>query len=362
MPRNTGFLAFTFLASTLSMLLAFALPNPASAAQNLATVTVERSDANQQIKVDGRIEAELQAVIGAQTAGRVTERLVEAGDSVRKGQLLLRIDDRESQQLSHVSQAQLSAAEAQLAQAQLDKERNAAMLAKKLIGQAVYDQAETRYRAALADVKALQASSKLSQTQASFTQVLAPFAGVVSDINVNVGDLATAGKPLLTVYNPAQFRVMVSLSTQVLNRWQRAQATLIELNDGSLLSPTATVLLPQTDSLAQQVQVRFDLPARAQNANALPLMPGGFVKVHLPIQTAARLMLPTSAVIRRGELTAVYVMHANTPQLRQVRVGKTYGDQIEIMAGVDEGTIVALYATEAAVQRVQLDTEGAGES
>lgn len=335
--------------------LTFALMGHAHGAQALETVKATRPNINQLLTLDGRIEAELQAEVAAQAAGRIVERLVEAGDSVRKGQLLLRIDERESRQLSDVARAQLSAAEAQLAQAQLDKERSAAMLAKKLIGQAVYDQAETRYRAALAEVKAWQASSKLSQTQAGFTQVLAPFSGLVSNVSVNVGDLATPGKPLLSVYHPKQFRVLSALPTQLLNRWQRDEPTQIELNDGSLLTPMTTVLLPQTDALAQQVFVRFDLPANAQNASHSALLPGSFVKVRLPIKTAARLMVPSNSVIRRGELTAVYVVLGETLQFRQIRLGKTYGDQIEVMAGVEEGENIALHPDFAAAQRAQLN-------
>lgn len=322
------------------------LINDAMAA-SLASIPVQRSTGLRTISIDGRVEAERQAVIAAQTGGRLVERLIEAGDKVNKGQVLLRIDDRESRQASEASMAQLNAAEAQLEQALQDRDRSAALLEKKLVGIAVYEQAETRYRAALAAVNALKASTQLSKTQQSFTQVTAPFNGLIADLQVNVGDLALPGKTLLTVYDPSAFRVLAPLSLHLVDRWQRQQAVQIELADGSTLTPLNTVMLPHTDPLAQQVTLRFDLPKSPQT-----LLPGSFVKVLIPIQAPSRLMVPASTVIRRGEMTAVYVLHADRPpQLRQVRIGQRYGDQLEILSGLLDNERVALDPFAAAQQR-----------
>lgn len=317
------------------------------AAEPLASVMVSRSEDVRPISLDGRVEAETQAVIAAQTGGRLVERLVEAGDAVKKGQVLLRIDDRESRQLTEASAAQLQAAEAQLALAKQERDRAAALLERKLIGQSQFDQADTRYRAALASVNALQASRRLSQTQQSFTQITAPFDGLVADMQVNVGDLALPGKPLLTVYNPARFRVLAPLSLQLVERWQRSEPVAVELTDGSRLQPAATTLVPNTDPLVQQVTLRFELPTSTP-----ALLPGSFVKVWLPISAPPRLLVPASAVLRRGELTAVYVLNgSHTPSLRQVRLGQRWGDDIEILAGLLDGERVALDPLAAARQR-----------
>ena len=317
------------------------------AAEPLASVMISRSEDVRPISLDGRVEAETQAVIAAQTGGRLVERLVEAGDTVTIGQVLLRIDDRESRQLTEASVAQLQSAEAQLALAKQERDRAAALLKRQLIGQSQFDQADTRYRAALASVNALQASRRLSQTQQSFTQITAPFDGLVADMQVNVGDLALPGKPLLTVYNPARFRVLAPLSLQLLERWQRSEPVAVELTDGNRLAPVATTLVPNTDPLVQQVTLRFDLPASTP-----ALLPGSFVKVWLPISAPPRLLVPASAVLRRGELTAVYVLDGrHTPNLRQVRLGQRWGDDIEILAGLLDGERVALDPLAAARQR-----------
>lgn len=332
----------------------FVLMTSNSFAETLVRAEVVRSDAVGTVTVDGKVEAERQAVIATQTAGRILERLVEAGDHVSKGQLLLRIDDRETRQQETAYVAQLAAAEAQLAQAKLDRDRNAAMLQKKLIGQAAYDQSETVYRAALAEVNAQRASTELSQTQRSFTQVVSPYDGLVAAVSANVGDLAMPGKPVMTVYDPTAFRVFANLSVSVLSRWQRKEPMKVNLasitgaGDAREVVPTQVVVLPQTDPVAQQVMVRLDLPLGLPN-----LLPGTFVKVQVPVLSDARLLVPAAAVLRRGEMTAVYVVRdALPPQLRQVRLGKALGDQVEVLAGVEAGEQVALDPIAAASVRV----------
>ncbi len=338
--------------SSLAALLLLVTAN--SFAQSLARAEVIRSDAVGTVTVDGKVEAERQAIIATQTAGRILERLVDAGDRVSKGQLLLRIDDRETRQQETAYVAQLAAAEAQLAQAKLDRDRNAAMLQKKLIGQAAYDQSETIYRAALAEVNAQRASTELSQTQRSFTQVVSPYDGLVAAVSANVGDLAMPGKPVMTVFDPSAFRVFANLSVSVLSRWQREVPMKVNLahitgvDTAQEVIPTQVVVLPQTDPVAQQVTVRLDLPAGLPN-----LLPGTFVKVQVPVLSDARLLVPAKAVLRRGEMTAVYVLRDNlAPQLRQIRLGKVLGAQVEVLAGVEAGEQVALDPIAAATVRV----------
>lgn len=335
---SSGVLAALFLSPVLSC-----------RAEALSSAPVVRSDKVGYVTVDGKLEAERQAVIAAQTAGRILERPVEAGDRVSKGQLLLRIDDRETRQSETATAAQLSAAEAQLAQARMDRDRNAALREKNLIGQAALDQSETRYRAALAEVKAQRATAELSQTQRSFTQIVAPYDGLVAAVDVNVGDLALPGKAMMTVYDPRAFRVFASLSVSTLGNWQRDRELTVTLPSGESVTATQVVILPQTDPVAQQVTVRMDLPAGLED-----IWPGTFVKVQIPVVGDARLLVPARAVLRRGEMTAVYVVREDQPpQLRQVRLGKQLGEQQEVLAGVLSGESVALDPAAAARVRAE---------
>ena len=312
------------------------------------TLTVHRSESGGQYIADGVVEAVRQSVLSAQTAGRIVERPVEAGAVVKRGSLLVRIDDREAAQAESAKRAEQAAAEAQLANAQAELERTKQLFQKSLVGQAALDRAETAQRAALAQVRALSASTDVSTTQRSFTRVLAPYDGLVSAVQVQVGDMAVPGKPLLTVYDPSAMRVIASLPVAQLSQWQREQPVTVTLAQQTLtLATTAITVLPVTDPNAQQVQVRLDLPQAPTG-----LMPGMFAKVLFPIGSRPQLRIPHSAVIQRGELSAVYVLNTqNKYSLRQVRLGVRSGDQVEVVAGLSDGEQIALDPVTASQQR-----------
>ncbi|MFZ5841947.1 MAG: efflux RND transporter periplasmic adaptor subunit [Pseudomonadota bacterium] len=326
------------------------LAGPAVAAETAApqTLTVRRSESGGHYVADGLVEAVRQSVLSAQTAGRIVERPVEAGASVKRGSLLVRIDDREAAQAESARRAELAAAEAQLANAQAELERTRQLFQKSLVGQAALDRAETAQRAALAQVRALSASSDVSTTQRSFTRVLAPYDGLVSAVQVQVGDMAVPGKPLLTVYDPSAMRIIASLPVALLSQWQREQTVTVALAQQTLTLTTAAItVLPVTDPNAQQVQVRLDLPQTPAG-----LLPGMFAKVLFPVGSRPQLQVPTSAVIQRGELSAVYVLNMqNQYSLRQVRLGARSGDFVEVAAGLSDGEQIALDPVAASQRR-----------
>ncbi|NQD36333.1 efflux RND transporter periplasmic adaptor subunit [Permianibacter sp. IMCC34836] len=316
--------------------------------QALPTLTVQRNQSGGRYVADGVVEAVRQSVISAQTSGRVVERPVEAGASVKRGSLLLRIDDREAAQAESARRAELAAAEAQLANAQSELERTRQLFQKALVGQAALDRAETSQRAALAQVRALSASSEVSTTQRSFTRLLAPYDGLIAAVQVQVGDMAVPGKPLLTVYDPTAMRVIASLPVAQLGQWQREQPLTISLPDNALtLAASAVTVLPVTDPNAQQVQIRLELPVAPAG-----LLPGMLAKVAFPVGSRPRLLVPASAVVQRGELTAVYVLNRqNGFSLRQIRLAGTDGDHVEVVAGLSDGETIALDPFAAARQR-----------
>lgn len=337
-----------------------AWPNPGQAAARpeLALLKVQRLSSGGRYVADGVVEAARQSLIAAQTAGRIVERPVEAGAVVARGSLLVRIDDREAAQAESARKAELAAVEAQLVNAQAELDRSQQLFAKGLIGQAALDRAETAQRAALAQARALSAATEVSTTQRSFTRMLAPYDGLVAAVQVQVGDLAVPGKPLLTVYDPRVMRVIASLPVAQLGQWQREQAVTVELplpgpdpyglhRQNLILNATAITVLPVTEPNAQQVQVRLDLPQTPAG-----LLPGMFVKVSFPVGVRPRLLIPASAVVQRGELSAVYVRNANNGfSLRQVRLAGRDGDQVEVVAGLSDGETIALDPVVAAWQR-----------
>jgi RND family efflux transporter MFP subunit len=334
--KRGGALAATLI--SLGVLVGAASAAPAAP----ASIEVVARELPQSFAAEGTVEAVKQATVGAQVTGRVTELAVKAGDTVRAGQLIARIDAREADQAVAASLSQVAEAEANLANAKRVYERNRELVLQKFVSQAALDQSEASYKAAQAQVAALKAAAGQAATQRSFTTVVAPFAGVVGATHVEAGDLATAGRQIATVFIPGDLRVTATLPQAALARWKRDLPVTVELPvlNRSVNAVRATVV-PIADTRTHTVKVRLDLPG------AEGLLPGQFARAHFPVGTVRALAVPPTAILRRGEVTAVYVIGKDgRTLLRQVRTGDHLvdpkdGGVVEILSGLAAGERIA---------------------
>lgn len=279
---------------------------------------------------EGVVEAVRQSVISPQVAGVITRIEVKAGDAVRPGQVLARIDARAAEQTTAAAQAELDAAEN-------DYARQRQLFEQKFISHAALERAEARFKIARG-----QAGATLAQS--GFYTLSAPYAGLVADLPAMPGDMAMPGQPLMTVYDPALLRVTVSVPQSVVAGLTAGRPVEIELPG---LPPaqrrqTATrmTVLPMADAGTHTVQIRLDLAPGLQG-----LTPGMFARAWLPLVASAaqRLFVPATAVFRRAELTMLYVLNQEgKPSLRQIRTGPALGDEIEVLSGVSAGDRVAI--------------------
>ncbi|MGZ9006184.1 MAG: efflux RND transporter periplasmic adaptor subunit [Burkholderiales bacterium] len=293
---------------------------------------------------DGYVEAVRQTVIASQVAGRVTALTAKAGDVVRNGQLLVRIDERAAVQQAAASQAQVAAARAQLEAAQKEYERSQRLHQKQYISQAAMDQAEAQFKAAQAQARSLLAQASAASTQTSLHSLHSPYSGVVTAVTTEIGDMALPGKPLMTVYDPAALRVIATVPERYAAAVSGGAVVRLEFpatpDNVRWQTARAVTVLPTHDAASHTFQVRLDLPAGGAR-----LAPGTFARAHLPLagEASGTLTIPTKAVVRRTELTAVYVAAANGKfQLRQVRLGKTTGERVAVLAGLAAGERVSL--------------------
>ena len=344
--------------SSVALLCAASLMAPLSASAAgavLATAQVQ-GGASQRADLqsfDGVVEPVRQATLAAQVAGSIVSLSVKVGDTVRAGQELARIDARAASQNAQASAAQVDAARASLTVAGKDFERQQQLLQKQYISQAALERSKAQFDAAQAQVKALQAQSDAAQTQQRFFVIQAPFAGVVSDVPVTMGDMAMPGRPLLTLHDPSDLRVTASVAQSALPAsLDKLQFELPGWSGATgLMNASGATVLPLVDAATHSAQIRFKLPALAGVA------PGMFARVWLPAVGGAaasgeRLFVPVSAVVRRAELTALYLVDAQgRPALRQVRLGRVQGDRVEVLSGVRAGDKVATDPTAAAQVR-----------
>lgn len=312
-----------------------------AAAADLSAVPAQSAANTATSAFDGVVEAVRQTVIAAQVPGAVIQLDAKVGDRVKAGQVLLRLDARAAEQNAASSDAQVQAARASLEVASKDFERQKQLFQKNFISQAALERAESEFKSTEAQVRAQLAQSGVARTQSGFYVVRAPFAGVVAEVPVSLGDMAMPGRALLTVYDPSALRVTAAVPQTVSAQMAAGQTPRVELPalpaGSQWVTPAKVELLPTVDPGTHTAQIRADLPAGLAG-----VAPGMFARLWLPMSGAGSgvptLFVSTGAVVRRAEMTGLYVLDpTGKPVLRQVRLGRTDGDRIEVLSGLMAG-------------------------
>jgi RND family efflux transporter MFP subunit len=292
---------------------------------------------------DGVVEAVRQTTLAAQVSGAIVELAVKAGDRVGAGQVLLRIDARAADQGAAASEAQVRAARAAQDIAAQAFARQRQLYDAQFISAAAFERAEAEHRAATAQADAQIAQAGAARTQSALHVVRAPYAGIVSEVPVTLGDMALPGRPLLKLYDPSALRVSAAVPQSAAAPAVPASAVRVELPllpvAERMQTPRSVQWLPAADAATHTVTVRADLAAGPAG-----LAPGQFARLWLPGggATTAKAWVPAAAVVRRAEMTAVYVIDdKGRPQLRQVRTGRRLGDEVEVLTGLSPGERVA---------------------
>jgi len=347
---------FRNTAATLALAASLGAGCPATLlAADLTAVAARPGVSGASTAFDGVVEAVRQTIVAAQVPGAVVQLNVKVGDRVSAGQMLVRLDARAADQTAAAGDAQVQAARAALEVASKDFERQRQLFQKNYISQAALEQAESQFKSTQAQVNAQLAQAGAARTQTGFYVVRAPFAGVVSEVPVSLGDMAMPGRPLVNLYDPAALRVTAAVPQSVSTAMTGPALPRIEFPGlpaaQQWVQPVRAQLLPTVDPGTHTVQIRAELPAGLSH-----LSPGLYARLWLPVSAGgssagavAPLTVLQSAVVRRAELTALYVLDpAGKPVLRQVRLGRADGDRVEILSGLAVGERVVTDAQAAA--------------
>jgi RND family efflux transporter MFP subunit len=309
------------------------LTSTAAFCADQAFVTVRPHAVDQSFPMDGVVEAVQQTTVGARIAGRILEVRADAGQTVKKGDLLMRLDAREAEDAAR-------AAEAQYVNAKAAYERNRSLLERKFVSQSAVDKARADFDAAAANRSAAGAGQ-------SHAQILAPIDGIIARRHAEAGDMAMPGTPLFTIYQPGKLRVTASIPQARLPQARSVTAARVEFPETAQWLDGASIqIIPAADAATHVSQVRVVLPATAS------ALPGSFARVHFVTGQAEKLTVPAEAVVRRGEVAAVYVQTDDgRASLRQIRLGDAVGHgEIEVLAGLAAGSKVLTNPVKAAIQ------------
>ena len=330
------------------------LAAPAESQGAVPTLRIAVQPRAQTYSGEATIEAIRQATVAAQVAGRVLEVRVDAGTRVRQGDVLMRIDSREVDQAVAAASANVAAARARLVEARAGLERSRSLRERNFISAAALDQAQAAFDAASAQHKAAEAGRAQTDASRGFATVTSPLGGIVAQRLTEAGEMAQPGRPLVTIYEPGGLRAVADVPQARLAALGRAalKARVEFPESGRWLDAAAVSVLPSADPRTHTARVRVNLPASLSN-EASGVVPGMAARVHFIVGEAPRLALPAAAILRRGELTGVYVADGKGGfSLRQLRVGSAQADgSVEVLAGLAGGETVALDPVRAGLLR-----------
>lgn len=320
----------------------------AHAAGPLATATVEHREVDEVYAADATVEAVRQSTVAAQISGRIVEVRFDVGDRVRKGEVIVRIDEREVSDSLATARAQLAQTQATLTNAQSHYDRTRELFSRKFVSQAALDKAFADYRAAQAQLEAAAAAASQAATVRSFATVTAPYGGVVAARHVELGETVTPGMPLMTGFDPNDLRVIADIPQFRLGGISRntpAQVEFPTLNQR--VRASSVIVLPAADARTHTTRVRITLPRYVDGT-----YPGMYARVQFSVGRARKLLIPASAVVQRTEVTGVYVVsEAEGIRLRQIRLGDAVGEaEVEVLAGLRPGEEVARDPVKAAIE------------
>lgn len=310
----------------------------------------------------GTISARISSTLSSKLLGVVREVRVNEGDRVKKGDPLVVIDKR--QVAAQLNRAKAALAEARQSETSARSARDAAKAAArlarstyeryrvlrrdKLISQQEFDEVEARYRqaaAALAEAEARleAAGSRVAEARAALSDaavsrkdavVRAPYDGKITAKMVDVGDLASPGTPFLVIERKGVYCTDLELPERHIRAVKVGDLVDVVIPALNYLKVKGTIgrIIPSADPRSRSFQVKVAMP------EGLDLRSGMFARVQIPVGGKGLLLVPRKAVVARGQLSGVYLLdEENRARFRLVRVGKDYGDRVEILSGLAAG-------------------------
>lgn len=288
------------------------------------------------LSLNGRIETKNNANLSTRMMGYVRSVDVEIGDKVRKGELLVSINNSDLQaQLAQVK-AKITEAEVAFSNAEKDYKRFKNLYDSNSATQKELDDVSAQYEMAGARLEAANQMKNEVQAQFAYVSIRAPFDGVITNKFVEEGDMASPGMPIVALEAPGEYEVKATVPESEVSLIQTG--TPVKVNIKSLdktLNGTISEVSTSSRNTAGQYPVKVSLQDTLKDMRS-----GMYVNIEIPVKTSSqelneKVLIPSEAIVNRGDLTGVYTVSSqNTALLRWIRLGKSFGDKTEVLSGL----------------------------
>jgi len=311
-------------------------PEVAQAAAAASGVSVELEEIPIHTPVEGTVAARNRAEITTRMMARVTELAVDVGSRVRQGELLLRLGTEDIAANRAKADAAVMMAQAAREEAGKHAARMDTLLAQDVVARVQRDQAHLMLTQARAHLAMATATLLEVETAGSYATLRAPFDGEVVSRFTDRGDVAAPGMPLLVVEEAGPRDGRLSVSAKVARGLEVGDTVRVTTLDGRTASAPVRIIASGADPGSRTMEVRVTLPADwPTGVSVTALIPSGITEA---------ITVPSSAIVRRGQLTGVRVVTSNGVALRWVRLGRSVGDgdRVEVLSGLNAGDEIIL--------------------
>ncbi|MGH8493533.1 MAG: efflux RND transporter periplasmic adaptor subunit [Moraxellaceae bacterium] len=330
-----------FAGATLTLTACSRKEAPAAPERPVKLLTVGASQVGASTEFAGEVRARVESNLGFRVNGKITSRLVETGQRVRRGQELARLDPRDFQLSDQAASAQLIAAKAQLENARSEYKRYEELAKKGYVSQTDLDRKRVELSAAEAQHDQATSGMSLEKNRLVDTSLRADADGVVTAVQADVGEVVSAGQPVIRLAQDGAREIEVEFPE---DRTGLARAAKAEVKlwavPGSSFPATLRELAAAADPVTRTFRARYTVKAPA---NALALGQSATLKLNLPTVTSGAARLPTTAIFGKQDQTLVWIYDSKTSLVNQqaVKIAGADGNDV-LVAGLKPGQQVVI--------------------
>ena len=288
----------------------------------------------------GTLNAMNSASLATRIMGQVRNVPVEIGDQVKRGQAIVELDMRDTESMVKQSRANLESARSNLQNARSYFKRIEKLHQERSATDQQLDDARMRLESAESQVQAAEGGLSGARANLDYSKLTAPFNGYVTRINVDKGDMASPGMPLVVVEQHDSMEVIATVPEREIAKIQVGQVAYVETENesGNRFEGRVEAVVPSADPRTRT----FDVKLMVGNEDK-SLRSGQYVKIMLETGSARTIAVPTEAVVHRGQLTGLYTVdNTGLSRLRWVQLGRSSEDMVEVLSGLNEGDKVII--------------------
>mgnify|MGYP000701735911 FL=1 len=282
------------------------------------------------------VEAKQATIISSRMLSRINDIKVRAGEKVKKGDLLIELEQADLSAQVLQAKQRVVALDARHIEAKQNLNRSIELFKKQLISEFEFDKTQADYQSIVADLTSAKFALSQAKTTLSYATLIAPIDGLIVDRFAEPGDTAQAGAKLLSLYNPLSLRIEAQVREQLALTLKHGQQITVELPSvNKTIVGEIEEIVPAANTGSRSFLIKAHIN---YNEN---LLPGMYARMLIPAGEQSKLNIPVDKVAQVGQLDFVWIKTANDIQRRFVRLGKVQSNHmVNVISGLREGDTI----------------------